>query len=244
VARSDDQSDDAAEPATEPRTHQDFRPRYTDSLEQIRADLVKLAAHVGEQIGAATQALLDADLALVDRVRADEQRFNELGTELERRVFEIMAREAPLASDLRTLIAVLRILQELTLTSGLMGNVAKTTRRVYPAELAPRTRGILQRMGAQASVQLHLAADAFADKDEATASALPDMDDVMDDAYRDLFRAIFDQGASTETDLQLAVETASLGRDYERAGDHTVMIARWTRFMVTGAFPHDPEPEG
>jgi phosphate transport system protein len=215
----------------------DFRPRYTDSIEQIRADVVKLAAYCGEQIGAATQALLDRDLVLADRVRNDKAEVLARATELEHRVFALMAREAPLAGDLRTLIAVMRILQELSLTSGLMSNVAKVTRRIFPAELDPRVRGILQRMGAQASVQLHLAVDAFADRDEATASALADMDDVMDDAYRDLFRAIFDRGAGSETELQLAVETASLGRDYERAGDHTVMIARWTRFMVTGAFP-------
>lgn len=238
-----DQRDHAPpDPQSEPEPPA-FRHKYTDSLEQIRADVVKLGAYCGEQIGGATQALLDRDLALADRVRSQKREVLERATELEHRVFALMAREAPLAGDLRTLIAVMRILQELSLTSGLMSNVAKVTRRIFPAELDPRVRGILQRMGAQASVQLHLAMDAFADRDETTASALPDMDDVMDDAYRDLFRVIFALGASNETELQLAVETASLGRDYERTGDHTVMIARWTRFMVTGTLPGEEGPD-
>lgn len=229
-------------PADDPSGHgEDHRAAYSEALSEIKADVVKLAAHTGEQIGAATQALLDGDLALVDHVLADEQRFHDLGLTLEHRVFELMARQSPVASDLRTLVAVLRILQELSLTAGLMRNVARTTRRIYPAELSPKVRGLLQRMGAQASIQLHLAVDAFADMDIASGSALPDMDDVMDQTYRDLFRTVFSQGAADETELQLAVETTSLARDYERAGDHAVMIARWTRFIVTGAFPRDPE---
>lgn len=219
----------------------DHRPAYSETIDEIKADVVKLAAHCGEQIGAATQALLDADLELADRVRAERHRFDEIGLELEHQVFEVMARQNPMAGDLRALVAVLRIVQELGLTEGLMRNVARTTRRIYPAELHPKTRGMLQRMGAQASVQLHVAADAFADSDAASAAALPDMDDVLDESYRDLFRIILSQGAATETELQLAVETASVARDYERAGDHAVMIGRWTCFLVTGAFPGEAE---
>ena len=83
-------------------------------------------------------------------------------------------------------------------------------------------------MGAQASVQTRLAVDAFADEDAAIATALPDMDDVMDDLQKELFRAIFDgfAGPADEAALQMAVQLAFVGRDYERAADHAVMIGR------------------
>ena len=142
-----------------------------------------------------------------------------------------------MATDLRELLAVLRILHEIELTAGLMRNVARATRRLYPRELPPRVRGILERMGAQASVQTHLAVDAFADNDAAVASALPDMDDVMDDLQKEMFRAIFAVGAPDESALQMAVQLAFVGRDYERAADHAVMIGRWVEFMVTGELP-------
>ena len=74
-------------------------------------------------------------------------------------------------------------------------------------------------MGAQASVQMHLAVDAFADNDDAVASALPDMDDVMDDLQKELFRAIFEGFSGAEVDesaLQMAVQLAFVGRDYEQ----------------------------
>jgi phosphate transport system protein len=142
-----------------------------------------------------------------------------------------------MASDLRELLAVLRILHEIELTDGLMRNVARATRRLFGRELPPRVRGILERMGAQASVQTHLAVDALTDSDAAIAAALPDMDDVMDDLQKELFRAIFAVGAPDEGALQMAVQLAFVGRDYERTADHAVMIGRWVVFMVTGELP-------
>ncbi len=113
----------------------------------------------------------------------------------------------------------------------------RQTRRLFPRELAPRIRGIVERMGAQASVQMHLAVDAFSDSDANIAAALPDMDDVMDDLQKELFRTIFAAGAPDEGSLQSAVQVAFVGRDYERAADHAVTIGRWVQFMVTGPHP-------
>ena len=97
-------------------------------------------------------------------------------------------------------------------------------------------------MGAQASVQMHIAVDAFSDSDANIAAALPDMDDVMDDLQKELFRTIFAAGAPDEGSLQSAVQVAFVGRDYERAADHAVTIGRWVQFMVTGRIPGE-EPK-
>ena len=167
------------------------RRTFHEQLEEIRSDVVKVAAKACEQIGAATQAILDADLLLVERIYAEHEEIAARVVQVEQRVNQLFALQQPMATDLRELLAVLRILHEIELTAGLMRNVARATRRLYPRELPPRVRGIIERMGAQASVQTHLAVDAFADNDAAVASALPDMDDVMDDLQKELFRAIF-----------------------------------------------------
>jgi phosphate transport system protein len=213
------------------------RKLYSEDLEEIRTEVIKLAARTCEQIGAATQALLDGDLGVVDQIYATHEEIKTLNIDIEHRTYQLFALQHPLASDLRTLLAVLRILHEIELTAGLMKNVARQTRRLYPRELPPRVRGIIERMGAQASVQTHLAVDAFADGDAAVAAALPDMDDVMDDLQKELFRAIFAAGAPDEGSLQMLVQIAFVGRDYERAADHAVTIARWVDFMVTGRLP-------
>jgi phosphate transport system protein len=221
------------------------RRTFDEQVGEVRADVVKLAVKSCEQISGATQALLDADLVVVDEIYAAHQELKERVLQIEHRVYQLFALQQPMASDLRVMLAVLRILHEIELTDGLMRNVARATRRVYPRALPPRIRGIIERMGAQASVQMHLAVDAFADGDESIAAALPDMDDVMDDLQKELFRAIFAgfSGESTdEAQLQMAVQLAFVGRDYERAADHAVMMGRWVEFMITGQLPGDVEP--
>lgn len=215
----------------------DTRRSYDEQLHEIRGDVVKLAAHICEQVGAATESLLERDLAAVDRVYADRVEIIEVGSALEQRAYQLLALQQPMAADLRALLAVLRILHEIELTSGLMRNVARATRRLYPHELPPKVSGIIERMGTQATIQLRLAIDAFSDSDAALASALPDMDDVMDELQKDLFRAIFALGAPDESALQRAVQISFVGRDYERAADHAVTIGKWVGFMVTGTMP-------
>jgi len=221
------------------------RRTFDEQLQDVRAEVVKLAVQSCEQIGAATQALLDADLTVVDGIYLAHQELKERVLQIEHRVYQLLALQQPMATDLRVMLAVLRILHEIELTGGLMRNVARATRRLYPRELPPRIRGIIERMGAQASIQTHLAVDAFADNDDAIAAALPDMDDVMDDLQKELFRAIFAGFSGESTDeaaLQMAVQLAFVGRDYERAADHAVMIGRWVVFMITGQLPGDAEP--
>ena len=148
----------------------------------------------------AALSLLDADLPLVEQIYGTHREIKGLVVHVEQQVYQLFALQQPMASDLRAMLVVLRILHEIELTGGLMRNVARATRRLYPRQLPPRIRGIIERMGAQASVQTHLAVDAFADGDEAVAAALPDMDDVMDDLQKELFRAIFAGFSGESTD--------------------------------------------
>lgn len=221
------------------------RHGFQEALDDLRSDVIKLAALVTEAIGAGTHALLDADLTLVDQLIVDDRQINELNHHIELGAYRLLAMQQPTAGDLRAVLAVLRILHEIQLSADLMVTTGKAARRLYPQELPSRVRGILERMGDQAQVQMRTAVDAFADLDLALAAALPDMDDVMDDLQKELFRAIFAGFSGESTDeaaLQMAVQLAFVGRDYERAADHAVMIGRWVAFMVTGQLPGDAEP--
>lgn len=225
---------------------EETRKTFGEQLEEVRTDVIRFAGASGELIGAATTALLDGNLAVVEDVVAKGGELDELNQATEQKTYEIFATQQPMAMDLRTLLAVLRILHELQLSKDLMVTVAKSARRLYPQQLPPKIRGIIERMGAQAGMQLHLAVDAFADADHALADALPDMDDVMDDLQKQLFRAIFSLCEPDENGLQQAVQLALVGRYYERVADHAVLIGMWTNFMVTGDLPtrEPPEPDG
>jgi phosphate transport system protein len=90
-------------------------------------------------------------------------------------------------------------------------------------------------MGNQARLQLRVAVEAFADFDAPRALALDDMDDVMDDLQRELFRTIFTLG--DEASLQQSIQVALVGRYYERAADHAVNVGQRVAYIVTGDIP-------
>ena len=222
--------------ATSEHEHE-VRKSFDEHMTDIKSDVIHLAALAGEMVGMATEALLDKDLLLVERVIEHNRRLEELQHAAELRTYEIFATQQPMAIDLRTLLTVLRTIHELDLTGNLTVSVAKAARRIYPGELPPKIRGLLERMGAQGGMQLRIAVDAFADSDQALALALPDMDDVIDDLQKELFRTIFATRADDEGTVQRAVQLALVGRYFERIGDLAVNIGRWVNFMITGELP-------
>ncbi len=218
------------------------RKQFHDELNELREDIVRLGALATEAVEAGSSALLDADLAAAERVVAADKVIDALTDSIEERTYFLMARQQPMAVDLRTLVAGLRVIHEIERTGDLMKNVAKAARRLYPLELDPRVRGIIDRMREQAGTQLRLAVESFADRDPDRAAALPDMDDVMDELQKELFRVIFAGRADDERSLQRAVQVALVGRYFERIGDHAANIADRVSFMVTGSFRHHHSP--
>jgi phosphate transport system protein len=230
-------------------TMNETRHSYHGQLDDLRVDVVRLGLMATDAIAAGTDAFLEADLAGAERVIAADKAMDELTHSLEERCYTTLARQQPMASDLRMVVAVLRTIHEIERTGDLMVNVAKTTRRLYPVELADPIRRLVERMGQQAAVQLRVAIEAFAESDCVRAVALEDMDDVMDDLQRELFRTIFALGRADEAGLQQMVQVALVGRYYERMADHAVNIGERVRYMVTGEMPgagagDGAEPDG
>jgi phosphate transport system protein len=219
-------------------TANEARKSFQDALDELRIDVIRLAALTTEAIAAGTQAFLDADLAAAEQVIENDDDIDQLTHEIEDSCYQLLARQQPMASDLRIVVSVLRIVHELERSADLMVNVAKTTRRLYPHSLDPKLRGIIQRMGEQAGTQTRVALDAFADSDPSAAAALSDMDDTMDELTKSLFRYILARsGTDDEGNVLTAVQLALVGRHYERIADHAVTIGERVGFMVTGEHP-------
>ena len=215
----------------------EIRHSYHGQLDDLRVDVVRLGLMANDAIAAGTDAFLEADLAGADRVIHADAAMDDLTHSLEDRCYTTLARQQPMASDLRMVVAVLRTIHEIERTGDLMVNVAKTTRRLYPVELPDPIRRIIDQMGRQATLQLRVAIEAFAESDCARAMALEDMDDTMDDLQRELFRTIFALGRADEAGLQQSVQVALVGRFYERMADHAVNIGERVTYMVTGEIP-------
>jgi phosphate transport system protein len=213
------------------------RKAFHEELNEVREDVIRMGAMVLEAIQGATAALLDQDLSAGEHVLHVDRDTDALREKVEERVFYLLAQQQPLAVDLRTLVGILRVIHELELSGHLMLNTTKAARRLYPHQLEPKVRGIIDRMREQATVQIQVAMDAFADLDATRASVLVDMNGVMVDLQKDLFRAILSTDEVDETALQQAVQMALVGRFFERTADHAVTIGHRVAFMVTGKMP-------
>ena len=187
-----------------------------------------------ETIPRATEILLRQDLEGAEYLIMADQQVDKRVLELEDRCFEVLALQAPVASDLRRLMAALRIIAEVERSSDLAVNICKAARRIYGHPLDPTLRGIIQKMGDQARQLFKEATESYMTSDATRAAALDDMDAYLDDLQRQFIHAIFESHAAGNIDLQVAVQLAVVARFYERIGDHAVNIAERVRFLVEG----------
>ncbi len=193
-----------------------------------------LGAMVVEAMQAATAALLDTDLETGEKVIDGDVAIDNLAHSIEDRAYEFLASRHLAGEELRTTVAIIKVVYALGRTGDLMINVAKASRHLYPHPLDARLRGLIDRMREQATVQMRVAIDAFADMDPVKASALSDMDDAMDDLQRDLFRTIFTNTTPDEVGIHRAVQMALVGRFFERTADHAVSIGERVTYIIEG----------
>jgi phosphate transport system protein len=215
----------------------DNRRIFHQEIDQVRNDIVRMAALSTELIPRATEILLTNDLHGAQLLIEADDVIDDMTLEIEERCYQILALQQPVAIDLRALITAIRLTSEIERSADLMVNVAKASRRLYGAEFEPRVRGLIEQMSEEASRLFKLAIDAYDDGNAGLAAALDDMDDRLDALHKEFIQSIFESHHGTMLDLQPAVQLALIGRYYERVGDHAVNIGHRVQYMVTGWLP-------
>lgn len=181
----------------------------------------------------ATRSLLEADLSVAEQVIATDVELDRMRANAEGVALELLALQAPVASDLRTVVSALWIVADIQRMGALAVHVAKAARRRHPAHAIPVTaRPIIERMG---RVGVHLANQAglvLRERNVELALRLEVEDDLMDDLQRELFGALM--SPTWSEGVPAAVDIALLSRFFERFADHAVAVARRVVFLVTG----------
>lgn len=216
---------------------EDLRRSFHTDLDEAKNELVRLAAQVTETIPRATAVLLDGDLEGADYIIRGDDEVDSRTLDLEEHCYRILALQAPVASDLRQVVALLRMSAEVERSADLVCNICKAARRIYGHDLDPKLRGIIARMGEQAEQLYEAAISSFVENDAAKAAALDDMDAYLDGLQKQFVQAIFESHAANRIDLQVAVQLAVVARFYERIGDHAVNIGERVRYIITGEVP-------
>jgi phosphate transport system protein len=213
-----------------------MRQQFAEELKGVTDQLVEMTRLVGSAMQRATTALLDADLVLAESVIAADEKIDELNAALEEQALSTMARQAPVATDLRLLVAGLRMSADLERMGDLARHVAKVARMRYPeSAVPPEVRSTIVEMGQVAERLVTKTGTIVASHDVAAAVELETEDDVMDRLHRGLFATLLDD--DWPYGIEPAIDLTLIGRYYERYADHAVSVARRVVFLVTGEHP-------
>ena len=208
------------------------RQEFERDLEAIEAKVIELFAMVAEDLPGATQALLTGNNDVLQTLNEREQLINTLYPEIEELVNREILLQAPVASDLRFLLSVLRIVPELERSHDLVVQIASRSNHILGEDLSPRTRGIVERMGELDSDMWRQASESWYQRDSSAAALLAERDEEMDELHASLIAEL----ASGKMTLPVAMEMTLVARFYERLGDHAVNVARRVAYLA-GSLP-------
>ena len=212
-----------------------IRSVFQEELDGVSQSLVDLATMVTQSMNKATQALLTADLSVSEEVISADEKIDNYQHELDSRIIDIIARQQPVASDLRALITALRMSADLERMGDLSHHIAKVARLRHPESAVPQEQQeTIKKMGAVAVMISEKIGSVIETRNTLMALELEKDDDEMDALHRSLITSLtdgtFSHGIASAIDLTL------LGRYYERFADHAVSVSRRVYFLVTGEF--------
>ena len=213
-----------------------MREAYHVELEQLADHLAAMSVQVADAMERATRALLEADLSLAEQVISDDTKVDDARAQCEEQAYALLALQAPVATDLRTVLAAIHAAESLERMGDLALHVAKAARRRHPEPVLPESvQPYFAEMGEVAVKLARQVEQVIHSKDVEAAKTIESDDDQVDDIHRHLFTVIMDR--EWAYGVAAAVDVTLLGRFYERYADHAVSVAKRMIFVVTGKMP-------
>ncbi|WP_226346357.1 phosphate signaling complex protein PhoU [Agilicoccus flavus] len=214
-----------------------MRDAFHEDLDNISDRLVEMTRLAGSAMSRATTSLLDADLELAESVIDADHQIDAIRNDIDNLAVELIARQQPVATDLRIVVTALHMASSLERMGDLAEHVAKVTRLRFPDSAVPaEARGIITDMGQVAVRLISQAGSIIAAKDVDAAKSLEADDDFMDRLHRSVFTMLAADSWAHPT--QTSVDLTLLSRYFERFGDHAVSVARQVVYLVTGEWEH------
>jgi phosphate transport system protein len=209
-----------------------MRNAYHDALDAITDDLVSMSRLVASMMQRASVALLEADRVKAEAVIEADLEIDSINQEVELSATELIALQAPVATDLRMVIAAMRISATLERMGDLAQHVAKAARMRYPDPAVPAiVEPYFREMAQVADRMATKMGDVIASKDVLLARQIEDDDDRMDELHRQVLDVLL---AQDPVRVDHAVDVTLLNRYYERYADHVVSVARRVIYLVIG----------
>jgi phosphate transport system protein len=212
-----------------------IRSVFQDELDGVSQSLVDLSNMASDSIHNATQALIEADLKIAEEVISYDEKIDLYQHDLDTRIIDIIARQQPVASDLRALVTALRMSADLERMGDLAHHIAKVARLRHPEKVVPaELNDLVTHIGSVAENISRKIPTVIETRDIEMALQLEKDDDEMDKLHRQLIGSLTDN--AWKHGVESAVDITLLGRYYERFADHAVSVSRRVYFLVTGTF--------
>lgn len=209
-----------------------LRAAYALDLQHLALQVDVMGLRVQDALASSSEVLLTGDLELAARVIAGDDAIDRMFVTLTERCYDLLSRQSPVASDLRLVVSVIRIVGDLERTGDLCLRIAKLAPEHHLLAANPTSFEILGTMAREAQELFATAVRAFTQRDLRVAHSLEQRDDAMDSYLRRLMAAILElQGPNAVPE---AIQTLVAGRALERIADHSVMIGERLRYMLTG----------
>jgi phosphate transport system protein len=213
-----------------------MRESFHAELDSLIRDLARAARMAGQMMANASTSLSQADLALAELVLSSESDMKMLCDDMDQRCVKLLVLQAPVATDLRVVVAAMHAVGDVERMCDLAQHIAKIARMKHPTVPIPDdVRPVFARMGMLATNLAQDAAAAIESQDPLSAQRLAQTDDEVDALRRRIFQILFAENWTHG--VEPAVDAALIGRYYERFADHAVAIARQVSFLVTGLPP-------
>ena len=212
-----------------------IRSVFQDELDNVSQSLVDLTEMVSTAMSKATLAILNCDLKLAEEVIASDEKIDDYQHDIDSRIIDIIARQQPVASDLRALVTALRMGSDLERMGDLAHHVAKLARLRHPETAIPAELvKTVTDMGRVAVAITTKTGVVISTRNIDMALETERDDDEMDDLHRQLIGHLIEP--NWKYGIETAIDLTLLGRYYERYADHAVSISRRVYFLVTGKF--------
>lgn len=218
-------------------------PHFREELEALQGRLLEMGGLAEERVRAAVQGLVSRDASLFGKVLLGDEPINQLHIEVDNRCFRLLALHQPMATDLRAIVAAVKINTDLERVGDLAVNIAEAGMRYISHPPVKQLIDIPQ-MGGIAQTMLRDSLDAFVKRDTALAHQVLNEDDRLDSLKTQVFRDLLTYMLKDQGTVEPSLDLILVSRHLERIGDHATNIAEDVIFMVSAldVRHHPPAP--
>jgi phosphate transport system protein len=213
-----------------------MRDLFHKELDRLDQDVVRMGALVEQAIDKAVLALAECDSDRAHDVQEGDDEIDALFLDIEKRAFGLLAKQQPVAGDLRLIMAIVLTVNDLERSGDLAYNVASMVRRDLTIVKLKPVSSLVYDLGYSSKRLLGRAIDAWSNKDLGLAAEMDDLDDEIDALYGDFLSQLFE--LNKEVAFEVAMNMVLVARYFERIADHAVNIAERIRYYVTGDVEH------